>query len=132
MARKKANPAQSLSRFMHGIYDYYTDRGMPSKTAKARMVDHTLETCVNLMKQEKDVPDELLVLMTQWTSRALNNRGAMMTKAIRQMEEKAEVPLDTDALFKPLRDIKQAKDAMDVFIENYKGWSELDGTKKEE
>ena len=125
LARKKANPAQSLSRFMHGVYDYYTDRGMPSKTAKAKMMDHTLEESVKLMIAEREVPDEMLVIMAQWMSRALNNRGAQITKTINEAYTQGNVTPDT--VLQPLRDIKSAKDAIDVFIETYKGWSDLDG-----
>lgn len=122
MARKKYNPADSLGRFMIGIYDYYKDRGMPQKTAKARMVDNTFNEVVELMKEEKEVPDHMLVIMAQFMSRALNNRGAQITKDIKESGiEYAQEELQ------PLRDIKAAKDAIDVFIENYKGWSETDG-----
>lgn len=126
LARKKANPAESLARFMHGIYDYYTDRGMPSKTAKARMVDSTLEECVKLIKSEKEVPDEMLVIVAQWMSRSLNNRGAQITKDITD----SGVQYAQEEL-QPLRDIKTAKDAIDVFIQNYKGWSGTNGESKE-
>jgi hypothetical protein len=116
---------------MYGIYDYYTDRGMPKMRAKVRMVDHTLESCVNnVMKHEKEVPDEMLVIMAQWMSRSLNNRGAQMTKVIKEVEQNADADprsADTEKLLKPLHDIKKAKDAVDTFIENYKGWSDLDG-----
>jgi hypothetical protein len=122
LARKKYNPADSLGRFMIGIYDYYKDRGMPQKTAKARMVDNTLNEVVELMKEEKEVPDHMLVIMAQFMSRALNNRGAQITKEIKESGiEHAQEELQ------PLRDIKAAKDAVDIFIENYKGWSETDG-----
>lgn len=122
MARKKANPATSLSRFMHGIFDYYHDRGMPAKTAKARMIDNTFEEAVKLMRSEKEVPDEMLVIMSQWMSRALNNRGAQITKDIKESGVQY-----TNEELQPLRDIKATKDAIDSFIENYKGWSETDG-----
>lgn len=128
MTRKKVNPAQSLSRFMHGVCASYTDRGMPINRAKVRMVDHTLEECVKLMKSEEDVPDEMLVIMAQWMSRALNNRGSTMTKEIKKIEENVnEDPQLINDLLQPLRDIKAVKDAIDTFIETYKGWSELDG-----
>lgn len=125
MSRKKYNPADSLGRFMIGIYDYYKDRGMPQKTAKARMVDNTFTEIVELMKEEQDIPDHMLVIMAQFMSRALNNRGAQITKKIKDsgIEYKHEE-------LQPLRDIKEAKDVIDVFIENYKGWSEQDGESK--
>lgn len=129
MARKKASPADSLGRFIFGIYDYYHDRGMPQKTAKARMIDDTLETVSDIMKKEDEIPDHMLVLMAQWMSKSLNARGAQMTKTVRETDMEAQH--DTDAILQPLRDIKAAKDAIDVFIETYKGWSDLDGTKKE-
>jgi hypothetical protein len=130
LTRKKVNPADSLARFMIGIYDYYVDRGMAKKTAKARMVDNTLEECVKLIKSEEEIPDHMLVIMTQYMSRALNNRGAQITKLI-EMKYPTGTLVPEDAVI-PLRDIKTAKDEMDRFIETYKGWSELDGgTKKE-
>jgi hypothetical protein len=133
MGRKKHNPADSLGRFMLGVYDYYHDRGMPQKTAKARMIDSTLEVCTNFMKEEDEVPDEMLVIMAQFMSKALNNRGAQMTKTIREIEKNAATDpraMDTGKLLTPLHDIKKAKDAMDTFIETYKGWSEIHGTEE--
>jgi hypothetical protein len=131
LARRKPNPADSLARFMYGIFDYYHDRGMPKKTAKVRMIDNTLEECVKIMKNEEEVPDHMLVVMAQWMSRALNHRGAQMTKKIKEMQNKANatqqsVDID-DELLQPLRDIKAAKDAVDRFIETYKGWSDTNG-----
>jgi hypothetical protein len=122
LARKKYNPADSLGRFMIGIYDYYTDRGLPQNTAKARMVDNTLNEVVELIKQEKEVPDHMLVIMAQFMSRALNTRGAQITKIIQESDMEP-----TEEHLKPLRDIKPATDAINTFIENYKGWSESDG-----
>lgn len=128
MSRKKANPAESLARFIHGIYEYYTDRGMSSKTAKARMIDNTLEETVRLMNQEKDVPDEMLVIMAQQFSRALNQRGAAISKTIKKKYPQGNVVPENEVI--PLRDIKSVKDQIDTFIETYKGWSDADGTEK--
>lgn|GEM_PF-2610593 len=135
MARKKPNPANSLARFMYGIFDYYHDRGMPKKTAKVRMIDNTLEECVKIMKQEEEVPDHMLIVMAQWMSRILQYRGAHMTKQIRTMQQKANAtqqPIEIDeAYLQPLRDLKAAKDAIDQFIETYKGWSDINDQKEE-
>lgn len=124
VSRKKNNPADSLGRFMYGVYDYYHDRGMPKQTAKARMIDSTLKTCTDMMKEEEEIPDQMLVIMAQFMSRALNNRGADITKVIKKHQE--EGTFDEKQL-RPLHDIKGTKDAIDRFIETYKGWSELDG-----
>lgn len=123
MARRKADPADSLARFMYGIYDYFVDRGMPQKTAKARMIDSTLEVVSNTMKEEEDIPDHMLVLMAQWMSRSLNNRGIEITRAVKSKGASTEEDLQ------PLRDIKELKDITDKFIENYKGWN-VDGAEE--
>jgi hypothetical protein len=127
LARKKPNPADSLSRFMIGIYDYYVDRGMPKETAKARMIDNAFDECVKLMKAEEEIPDHMLVIMAQFMSRALNNRGAQITRLIKEHQEKSTYQ---EKMLQPLHDLKPAKDAIDRFIETYKGWSDLDGTKE--
>lgn len=129
MSRKKHNPADSLERFMYGIYDYYHDRGMPQKRAKARMVDSTLEACTKLMRQEEEIPDHMLVIMAQHMSQALNNRGAQITKDIKSHQDKGTY---TENMLQPLHDLKPAMDAVNRFIETYTGWSELNGKGKSE
>lgn len=129
LARKKPNPARSLYRFIYGIYAYYTDRGMPQKTAKARMMDSTFQTCVDIMRKEKELSDEMLVIMAQWMSRALNNRGAYITKQIEKKYPQGTVVPESELV--PLRKLKSAKDAMDDFIQTYKGWCDDDGKGKE-
>lgn len=126
VARRKPNPADSLGRFMIGIYDYYHDRGMPTNTAKARMIDSTLEQVSNLMKAEQDIPDQMLVLMAQWMSRSLNNRGAQITKELKDTPQEQL----TSEILQPLNDIKAAKDAIDVFIKSYEGRRDAHGSKK--
>lgn len=121
MTRKKANPADSLARFMYGIYDYFHDRGMPQKTAKARMMDSALEVCSDIIKKEEEIPDHMLVIMTQFLSKSLDTRGFQLTKAIKMQSSSTEADLQ------PLRDLKELKDATDKFIENYKGW-DIDGS----
>lgn len=129
MTRKRTNPAHSLSQFMLGVYDYYRDRGMPQKAAKTRMIDHSLEEIVQLIKQEKEVPDHMLVLMAQWMSKALNQRGVTMTKEVKAMQEKSTE--DTiDVNLTPFHQIKELKDVTDRFVESYKGWSDTDGKKE--
>lgn len=129
MSRGKHNPAHSLERFMYGIYDYYHDRGMPEKRAKARMVDSTLEACTKLIRQEEDIPDHMMVIMAQQMSQALNNRGAQITKIIKEQQAKGTYTHD---MLQPLHDLKAIKDSVDTFIENYTGWSELNGKGKSE
>lgn len=130
LSRKKPDPSHSLGQFLLGIYDYYHDRGMPQQTAKARMIDVSLEEIVKLMKQEKEVPDHMLVLMAQWMSRALNQRGNQMTKEVKAMQERStEDIIDVDLT--PFHEIKQTKDALDKFIETYVGWSETNGKERQ-
>lgn len=124
MARRKASPADSLARFIYGIFDYYHDRGMPQKTAKARMIDDTLDVCTDLIKKEEEIPDHMLVIMAQFMSKSLDNRGFQITKAIK------ELPSSTEADLQPLRDLKELKDVTDKFIETYKGWDN-DGSTEE-
>jgi hypothetical protein len=127
LARKKQDPADSLARFMYGIYDYYTDKGMPQKTAKARMVDSTLEVLTNTIKEEDEIPDQMVVLMAQWMARALNNRGAKITKEIKKHHDDGTF---NESMLHVLHEIKGIKDATDIFIENYKGWH-TDGSEKD-
>ncbi|MEB9561587.1 hypothetical protein P4I85_13920 [Bacillus cereus] len=126
MSRKRLNPTHSLGQFIYGIYDYHHDRGMPQKTAKARMIDNTLEACVSVIRKEEEIPDQMIVLMAQWMSRTLNDRGAHITREVtnKQVEDKEA--------FKALTDLKDLKNSLDTFIENYKGWSELHGKSKNE
>ncbi|HDX9674139.1 TPA: hypothetical protein ROY08_001396 [Bacillus cereus] len=121
MSRKRLNPANSLGQFIYGIYDYHHDRGMPQKTAKARMIDNTLEACVNVIRKEEEIPDQMIVLMAQWMSRTLNDRGTHITREVtsKQIEDKEA--------FKALTDLKTLKNSLDTFIENYKGWSDTNG-----
>lgn len=121
MSRNKIDPTHSLGQFIYGIFDYYYDRGMPQKTAKARMIDSTLETCVKIMRKEEEIPDQMLVLMAQWMSRALNDRGATISRSVSNKKQ-----VNTESL-KTLTDIKEVKDVLDKFIENYKGWSDTHG-----
>lgn len=129
MSRNKIDPTHSLGQFIYGIFDYYHDRGMPQKTAKARMIDSTLETCAKIMRKEEEIPDQMLVLMAQWMSQALNNRGAQITKEIKQHQDKGTYK---DSMLQPLHDLRPTKDAIDRFIETYKGWSEQNGKSKSE
>ncbi|PGV23030.1 hypothetical protein [Bacillus cereus] len=121
MSRKRLNPTHSLGQFIYGIYDYHHDRGMPQKTAKARMIDNTLEACVSVVRKEEEIPDQMIVLMAQWMSRTLNDRGVHITRGVtnKQTEDKEA--------FKALTDLKNLKNSLDTFIENYKGWSDTNG-----
>lgn len=117
MTRKKPNPAHALSRFMHGIFDFYNDRGMPVKTAKARMYDETLQSCLDLMKKEDLIPDHAVVIGMQFTSSLLNARGAALAKLLQKEQDPNEIQL----LRKALQELKSAKDQVDSFITTYKG-----------
>lgn len=127
MSRKKPNPADSLSRFMIGIYDYYVNRGMPQNTAKVKMLKDTLEECLKLLKTEKEIPDQMLILLVQSMSKALNSRGAEITKKIKDLPEN---DISGDMLL-ILRQIKQLHDETQLFIENYSGWSDTHGKSKD-
>ncbi|EOO44398.1 hypothetical protein [Bacillus cereus] len=129
MSRKRLNPSHSLGQFIYGIYDYHHDRGMPQKTAKARMIDNTLEACVNVMRKEEEIPDQMIVLMAQWMSQSLNNRGIQITKEIKQHQNKGTYK---ESMLQPLHDLRPTKDAIDHFIETYTGWSEPNGKSKNE
>ncbi len=129
MSRKKHDPSFSLNRFMLGIYDHYHDRGMPPNTAKARMIDSTLETCTKMIRNEKDIPDQMLVILSQYMSRALNSRGVQLTKEITsKYPNGVQVP---EEVLVPLRQVKETKDAIDKFIKKYQGWNETDGKKRD-
>ncbi len=124
MSRKKHDPSHSLSRFMLGIYDYYYDRGMPENTAKVRMIDSTLETCIKMIKDEKEIPDQMLVILSQHMSKALNSRGVQLTKEITsKYPNGTHVP---EEVLIPLRQVKETKDVIDKFIKKYKGWDQIE------
>lgn len=128
MTRNNRNPAYSLGQFMMGIYDYYHDRGMPQTTAKARMIDNTMEKVTDFVGKEKDIPDHMLVIMSQFLSKALDKRGADIAKAIQsKYSQGSTVPENELAA---LRDLKPLKDELETFIQNYKGWSETNGEDK--
>ncbi|MBU5262048.1 hypothetical protein [Bacillus atrophaeus] len=127
MSRRKPNPADSLSRFMIGIYDYYINRGMPQNTAKIKMFKDALEECLKLLKTEKEIPDQMLILLVESMSKSLNSRGAEITKKIKDLPEN---DISEDML-KILRQLKQLQDEAQLFIENYSGWSDIHGKSKD-
>lgn len=106
-----------LHRFMKNIADYYHDKGMPIKTAKARMYDETFDACYELMKKEEDIPDHALVILMQFASRMLNQRGYEITNEVKSDQD---VTSD-DFRVQALRQIKQIKDEIDTFIAEYRG-----------
>jgi hypothetical protein len=108
-------PADALARFMHGIFEFYRDKGMPQKSAKARMFDETLDTCYSLMSKEQEIPDHALVIAAQFLSRLLNSRGVKLTNAVKAQQD------PNDARLEAMRQIKAVKDALDQFISIYKG-----------
>jgi hypothetical protein len=116
---QKAKPADALSRFMHGIFSFYRDKGMPVNTAKARMYDETLEACGKMMKQDPDIPDHTLVIASQFLYDLVNQRGIELSKELKKM---ADVKTD-DPRMTALRQLKASKDALNSFISSYKGVS---------
>ncbi|MCD7911033.1 hypothetical protein KC480_05775 [Bacillus velezensis] len=127
MSRRKPNPADSLSRFMIGVYDYYKDRGMPQNTAKIKMYKDSLDECLKLFKTEKEIPDEILILLVQFTTKAIVNRGAQITKKIK------DLPQDnvSEDMLEILRQLKQLQDEAETFIAKYIGWSDTNGKNKD-
>lgn len=95
---------------------------MADKIAKVRMIDNMFEEAVKLIQKEEEVPDEMLVLMAQWMSRALNNRASQIANKI-EHDYPRWTPVPEDKLA-PLWKIKQTKDAIDEFVETYAGWSD--------
>ncbi|WP_067923943.1 hypothetical protein [Alicyclobacillus shizuokensis] len=116
-ARANAKPALALGRFVHALFEHYHDKGMPMRTAKARMYDESLDTIYKFLKQEQDIPDHALVIAMQFASRALNHRGVALTKQFQNVTD--EKALESARTL--LRQIKAAKDAVDEFISSYKG-----------
>ena len=114
------HPSDSLARFMHGIFDFHRDKGLPTVAAKAKMYDESLNAFYGLFKQEKDIPDHALVIAAQNMSRLLNARGAKIQKEVDAMLKQGSVTPD-DPHIKAMCDIKAAKDAVDEFIKNYNG-----------
>ena len=115
MSRKPAKPIYAFHRFLKGIYAYYLDKGVPSKTAKVKMFKETYDICFDFAKDEEEAPDHVLVTTMQHASRHLNQRGAELTKIAKQNPEQSE------EILKLLQTIKQAKDASDEFIATYEG-----------
>jgi hypothetical protein len=128
VARKKTDPSQSLARFIFGIFDFHHDRGMPQKTAKTRMINDTLTTCSDIIKNEEEVPDHMLVIYAQNLRRSISTRGAQITKNIEAKYPKGNQVPESELL--ALRNLKALQDSADTFIENYKGWVS-NGTEEE-
>ncbi|SFJ63556.1 hypothetical protein SAMN02799624_05288 [Paenibacillus sp. UNC496MF] len=108
-------PADALGRFMFGIFNHYRDNGLSIPMAKGRMFDEALQTCAKMIKDETDIPDHGLVIAAQMVSQLLNHRGYELSQAV----EKSQDP--NDPRLEPMRQIKAAKDAIDLFISTYKG-----------
>lgn len=115
MSRKKPEILYAFHRFLEGIFSYYFDKGMPKERAKIRMYKESYDTMFDLIKEEKDVPDHILVTTMQHASRHLNRRGFELSKKIR------ENPENTEEIRKALHEIKKLKDHIDSFITTYKG-----------
>lgn len=115
--RKPTKPIQALSRFMHGIFDFYHDRGMPQDTAKARMLKETYDTCFDFFKSEQQIPDHQLVITLEHSTKMLNKRGSDLSKKLSISKDEAEITKLREAL----QQIKNAKDSLDGFISSYKG-----------
>ena len=116
--KQKKQAEYAFYRFMHGIFQYYHDEGMPAETAKARMLKEVYETCFDLVKQEEGIPDHLLVIMMQHASRMLHHRGYVLSKRLsKEMNDLQRI----EQLRQSLRQLKQVKDVIDQFIETYRG-----------
>jgi hypothetical protein len=113
-------PADALARFMFGIFDFYRDKGMPHKTAKARMYDETLDTLFKMMREDPDIPDHGLVIALQFVSRLLNNRGVQLSNELRKSSNQNDLNHISE-LRKALSQLKTLKTQVDEFISAYKG-----------
>lgn len=112
------DPKDSLSRFMHGIYAHYSDKGIGSKKAKGRMIDETLQTVRGFIDKEQEIPDHLLVLVAQAFSQSLHHRGKKITTETISTSSGSK---EQESHLVALRQLKDAKDATDLFITTYKG-----------
>ncbi|OXB94846.1 hypothetical protein [Parageobacillus galactosidasius] len=124
MKREKAKATYVFHRFIHGIFQYYHDKGMPLETAKARMFKEVYDTCLDFAKREEGIPDHLLVLTMQFVSKFLNHRGFVLSKKLKETNSNDEQAITR--LRAALRDLKQVKDAIDHFIETYRGDTQND------
>jgi hypothetical protein len=125
MKREKAKATYAFHRFIHGIFQYYHDKGMPLETAKARMFKEVYDTCLDFAKKEEGIPDHLLVLTMQFASKLLHHRGFVLSKKL--LKETDSYDEETIARLRTaLRDLKQVKDAIDHFIETYRGDTQND------
>jgi len=113
----KNNPASSLSRFMHGVYFHYFNKGMPTNTAKARMYDETLDACFDFVKNEKDIPDHAVVISAQFMYRVINQRGLALAKELKETKDDEKIMI----LRKALQQLNQVKTSLDEFISTYEG-----------
>jgi len=120
------NPSDSLARFLHGIFYYHRDKGMPVIAAKAKMYDEAMNVFIGLFKQERNVPDHALVIFSQAFSRMLNIRGAQLKKEVEVALKNGEDP--SQVHITAMHDLKAAKDAIDEFISKYVGTSKKEDT----
>jgi hypothetical protein len=111
------DPAYSLRRFMHGIYFYHQDKGMPLKTAKARMYDETLDACFELMKSEELIPEHATVIAAQFMFRVVNQRGLALAKELKEETDEQRI----EKLRTALQQLNQLKTTLDEFISHYEG-----------
>jgi hypothetical protein len=122
MKRKAPKAIYAFHRFIQSIFQHYYDKGMPIETAKARMFKEVYDTCLDFAKKETGIPDHLLVLTMQHASRHLNQRGAVLAKKLKHLsDQSSKDEKQIEELRKALQDLKKAKDAVDQFIETYRG-----------
>jgi deoxyadenosine/deoxycytidine kinase len=111
-------PTASLSRFLHGIFEYHRDKGVPVAVAKAKMYDEALEAIYKMMKDEREIPDHMMAISATFMRRALNMRGVQLKKQVEKLpKDDPQIPIILEAM----RDIKAAVDATEHFIKSYKG-----------
>ncbi|GAK41958.1 hypothetical protein TCA2_4450 [Paenibacillus sp. TCA20] len=113
-------PAEAISRFLHGIFSFYRDKGMNVQGAKGRMYEESLTKIHNMIKDDKDIPDHAQVISAQFFSRTLQARGRALTT-----ELESAVAAGDEHLIATLRaaigDLHKIKVGVDDFIVNYKG-----------
>lgn len=124
-SRKKPRILSSLYQYIHGIFDYFYDKGMPMHTAKAKTMNEAFYICTDICIKEKEIPDHLLVVHLENTRTHLQKRGSQIAKKLSRIKHQEETKEEIELLRKALRDIKSLIDQINAFISIYRG--EADG-----
>lgn len=115
--RREPKITTGLYRYIIGIFEHFSLRGMNQKTAKIKAIDETYKVMRSVIEHDKDVPDYLVTVSAEHTVKLLITRGQNISKRLEVSKDPDEIEL----LRKSLREIKALVDSTNSFIERYKG-----------